>query len=164
MHLLSQPPPPFACAERCTDEKMHLCGDSVRLGLRALLCLVLFEASTHSRSNCPPSLLSLSRLLFRLFRCVKALDRGSAKLCILSKDCDHDEYQKLIKALCREANVDLIVTEQETKLGEWCGLAKLNADGTVRKAVRCSVAVVTDFGEDSAALDRVLKYVESQRA
>ena len=36
------------------------------------------------------------------------------------------------------------------------------ADGTVRKAVRCSVAVVTDFGEDSAALSVVLNYVKSQ--
>lgn len=92
------------------------------------------------------------------------MDRGSAKLCILSKDCDNVEYQKLIKALCQENNVHLIMADHGTDIGEWCGLAKLNGDGTVRKAVRCSVAVVTDFGEESAALDVVLSYVKSQSA
>lgn len=97
-------------------------------------------------------------------RCAKSLDRGSAKLCILSKDCDNAEYKKLIQALCAENSVHLIMADHGTEIGEWCGLAKLNADGTVRKAVRCSVAVVTDFGEESAALDVVLKYVKSQNA
>jgi small subunit ribosomal protein S12e len=99
-----------------------------------------------------------------LSRCAKALDRGSAKLCILSKDCDNTEYKKLVQALCAENSVHLIMADHGTKIGEWCGLAKLNADGTVRKAVRSSVAVVTDFGEESVALDVVLKYVKSQTA
>jgi small subunit ribosomal protein S12e len=50
-----------------------------------------------------------------------------------------------------------------TELGEWVGLAKLATDGTVRKSVRCSVAVVTDYGEESAALSVVQKYVASQQ-
>lgn len=99
-----------------------------------------------------------------IHECAKALDRGSAKLCILSKDCDNSEYQKLIQALCKENSVHLIMADHGVEIGEWCGLAKLNADGTVRKAVRCSVAVVTDFGEDSPALDVVLNYVKSQSA
>lgn len=61
-----------------------------------------------------------------------------------------------------ESKVDLIMADHGTEIGEWVGLAKLNADGQVRKAVRCSVAVVTDFGEDSPALDVVLNYVKSQ--
>lgn len=56
----------------------------------------------------------------------------------------------------------MIMADHGTEIGEWVGLAKLNADGTVKKAVRCSVAVVTDYGEDSPALDVVLNYVKSQ--
>ena len=94
-------------------------------------------------------------------RCVKALDRGVGRLCILSKDCDNDEFVKLIQALCTEGNVPLIMADEGKLLGEWVGLAKLNAEGNVRKAVRCSVAVVTNFGESSHALDIVLKYVKT---
>ena len=97
-----------------------------------------------------------------LLRSAKALDRGSARLCILSKDCDNKEYQKLIQALCTEGDVPLIMADHGTEIGEWVGLAKLNADGTVRKAVRCSVAVVTDFGEETPALSVVLEYVKNQ--
>jgi small subunit ribosomal protein S12e len=56
------------------------------------------------------------------------------------------------------------MADEGKKLGEWVGLAKLTADGTVRKAVRCSVAVVTEFGEDTHALSVVLKYVKSSQA
>lgn len=94
---------------------------------------------------------------------MKALDRGAGRLCILSKDCDNDEFTKLIQALCTEGNVPLIMADEGKKLGEWVGLAKINADGTVRKAVRCSVAVVTEFGESSHALDVVLKYVKANQ-
>lgn len=92
------------------------------------------------------------------------MDRGAARLCILSNDCDNAEYKKLIQALCAESGVHLIMADHGTQIGEWVGLAKLNADGTVRKAVRCSVAVVTDFGEESKALTQVLEYVQSQNA
>ena len=97
-----------------------------------------------------------------LHESTKALDRGVGQLCILAEDCDNEEYSALIKALCAESNVYLIMADKGTELGEWVGLAKLNEDGTVRKAVRCSVAVVTDFGEESAALQVVLNYVKSQ--
>jgi len=96
-----------------------------------------------------------------LHECAKALDRQQARLCILAKDCQNEEYQKLVQALCAEGSVHLIMADEGKELGEWVGLAKLNEDGTVRKAVRCSVAVITDFGEDSAALNVVLSYVKS---
>lgn len=96
-------------------------------------------------------------------RCAKALDRGEAFLCILAKDCDNDEYTKLVKALCAEGSVPLIMADSGVEIGEWCGLAKYDDEGNVRKAVRCSVAVVTDVGERTPALNTVMKYVESQK-
>ena len=95
-------------------------------------------------------------------RCAKALDRGSARLCILARDCDNAEYTKLVQALCAENNVPLVMADEGKELGAWVGLAKLAEDLTVRKSVRCSVAVVTDFGEETPALTVVLNYIKSQ--
>lgn len=95
-------------------------------------------------------------------RCAKALDRGSARLCILARDCDNDEYTRLVQALCAENNVPLVMADEGKELGAWVGLAKLAEDLTVRKSVRCSVAVVTDFGEETPALTVVLNYIKSQ--
>jgi len=99
-----------------------------------------------------------------LHECAKELDRGTARLCILAKDCDNAEYKKLIQALCTEGSVPLILSEKGTELGEWVGLAKLNTDGSVRKVKRTSVAVITDFGEESPELNVVLNYVASEQA
>ena len=54
--------------------------------------------------------------------------------------------------------------DSNMKLGEWAGLCKLDKDGKARKVVKCSSAVVRDWGKESPALDIVKEYIKSQKA
>merc|ERR1712118_131138 len=62
----------------------------------------------------------------------KAIERGDAQLTVLAEDCNNADYKKLVEALCREHNID--------------------AEGNPKKVVKCSMAVVKDYGEDSEGL------------
>jgi small subunit ribosomal protein S12e len=93
-------------------------------------------------------------------RCAKALDRHSAKLCVLAKDVDSDEYKTLVTALCKEGNVPLLYIESREKLGELVGLAKVDREGQVKgKIQKCSVAVITDYGEESREYHKLQDYI-----
>ena len=95
-----------------------------------------------------------------LHEACKALDKGTAHLCCLAKNCDQAEYAKLVKALCDHHGTKLIEVKSREALGEWTGLCRVNAEGVVGKVVKCSCAVVTDYGEETPALTSLLKYLE----
>merc|ERR1711935_878949 len=77
------------------------------------------------------------------------LDKREALMCVLAESTDEKNIIKLVEALCREHNINLIKIDDAKKLGEWVGLCKIDKEGTAR----CSCAVVHDFGRESQALD-----------
>merc|ERR1711924_38986 len=47
----------------------------------------------------------------------KALDSRTAKLCCLAKDCANAEYSNLVRALCDEGGVSLVMVDEGAQLG-----------------------------------------------
>ncbi|KAI9266433.1 50S ribosomal protein L30e-like protein [Phascolomyces articulosus] len=97
-----------------------------------------------------------------LKQAVKALDRRQAHLAVLNESCTEGEYVKLVEALCAEHNINLIKVSDPKKLGEWAGQCKIDRDGNARKVVACSCVAVTDFGEESEAMNVLLDYFKSR--
>lgn len=84
---------------------------------------------------------------------VKKLDKREALMCVLAESTDEKNIVKLVEALCREHGINLIKIDDAKKLGEWTGLCKIDKEGQARKVVRCSCAIVHNFGQESQALD-----------
>jgi small subunit ribosomal protein S12e len=97
-----------------------------------------------------------------LHEAARAIEKGEAQLCILAEDCNQPDYKKLIEALCAEHNVNLITIPENKQLGEWAGLCKLDAEGTPRKVVGCSCAVVTDYGDETEGLAVLQDYLKGR--
>eukprot|EP00775_Hariotina_reticulata_P011266 gene11266-11416_t len=97
-----------------------------------------------------------------LHEAARAIERGEAQLCILAEDCNQPDYKKLIEALCGEHNVNLISVPENKQLGEWAGLCKLDSEGTARKVVGCSCAVITDYGEETEGLALLQDYLKGR--
>jgi small subunit ribosomal protein S12e len=84
---------------------------------------------------------------------VKALESGRAKLVFLASSCNEDSYKKLIQALSKEKSVPVVEVADNKTLGEWAGLCKIDKDGAPRKVVGASCVAVTDFAEETLALN-----------
>lgn len=59
-----------------------------------------------------------------LHEAVRALESGKALLCVLADSLDQPDYERLIKALCTEKNVNLLSVSEKTQLGEWAGVSQ----------------------------------------
>merc|ERR1712065_72578 len=92
-----------------------------------------------------------------LRECARVLDKRRVHLCVLADNCSEPAYKKLVEALCTEHGINLMKVPDNTELGEWAGLCKIDAEGNARKVVSCSCVCVTDYGEQSEALDFLLK-------
>ena len=88
--------------------------------------------------------------------------RRPARPCWGTEDCNNADYKKLVEALCREHNIDLIQVPKNTQLGEWAGLCKIDAEGNPKKVVKCSMAVVKDYGEDSEGLTILMEHLKNK--
>merc|ERR1711907_881808 len=95
--------------------------------------------------------------------CARVLDKRRVHLCVLADNCSEPAYKKLIEALCTEHGINLMRVEDNTELGEWVGLCKIDAEGNARKVVACSCVCITEYGEQSEALNYLMKELESQK-
>ena len=86
-----------------------------------------------------------------------------AALCVLAKDVDDQDYQKLIRALSKDRNVPLLEVDSKTDLGQWSGLCKYDQTETARKIRPCGVLVITVYPADQqAAVEIIQQHLESQ--
>eukprot|EP00013_Stygamoeba_regulata_P002344 CAMPEP_0177629770 /NCGR_PEP_ID=MMETSP0447-20121125/845_1 /TAXON_ID=0 /ORGANISM="Stygamoeba regulata, Strain BSH-02190019" /LENGTH=145 /DNA_ID=CAMNT_0019131113 /DNA_START=142 /DNA_END=579 /DNA_ORIENTATION=- len=97
-----------------------------------------------------------------LRECVKALDKRQAHLCFLAENCEEAGYTNLIKALCKEHNINYLTVPDRKQLGEWAGLCKIDKEGNARKVVACNCVVVKDFGAESEALSFLLELIKTK--
>ena len=94
-----------------------------------------------------------------LYESVKALDKGTAHVAVLSANCNEPAYKKLITALCKQNNIALIELPDNKIIGEMAGLVRLKPDGGVAKHIGCSCIVVKQWGVESEARTAVLEYI-----
>lgn len=90
--------------------------------------------------------------------CIKTMETGKARLCVLAESCDEKEYVRLVEALCTEHGISLIKVPDAKQLGEWAGLCKIDKNGDAQKVVACSCAVIREYGNESEHLSVLLDY------
>eukprot|EP00331_Platyophrya_macrostoma_P028184 CAMPEP_0176434548 /NCGR_PEP_ID=MMETSP0127-20121128/16750_1 /TAXON_ID=938130 /ORGANISM="Platyophrya macrostoma, Strain WH" /LENGTH=138 /DNA_ID=CAMNT_0017817321 /DNA_START=30 /DNA_END=446 /DNA_ORIENTATION=+ len=104
--------------------------------------------------------LEVNGLIRGLSEVARSLDRRVAHLCVLAEDCDDEGYKKLITALCKQNNIDLVEVPEKAILAEWAGLQKFDAAGNAKKTFKCSCVAIRDFGERTKALELLLSNLQ----
>ena len=106
--------------------------------------------------------LTLDGLAHGIDEAAKTLDKRQAHLCVLASNCDEPVYVKSVEALCAEHQINLIKADDSKKLGERVSLCKIDTEGKPC-VVRCSYAVVKDYGKESQAKDVVEEYFKCKK-
>lgn len=75
-------------------------------------------------------------------------------------DCEEQELVALVRALCDQNGINLVMVGNRKLLGEWAGQCKVDRFGFSRKIVGCSVAVIINWGEDSESMRYLLGQFE----
>lgn len=96
-----------------------------------------------------------------LHEVAKALDAKKAQVCFLAESCSEAAYKKLVQGLCKEHGIPLIDVLDSKELGQWAGLCKADKEGVPRKVVGASCVCVTDFGEESEALNYLQNHIKT---
>lgn len=91
-----------------------------------------------------------------LNECVRALETGKAKLCIMASDVDNDKYRTVVSWLCQEKRVKIVEAPSREELGKWLGFFKLNEEGEEAKIVKTSCIIIKSFNEGSAAAEALM--------
>ena|ERR1712146_269777 len=85
------------------------------------------------------------------------LDNHTGKLCLLAEDCDKEEYKNLVVALCEEGGCQLQKIDTREELGDIVGLGKACSE---IKPVKCTCAVITNYGKDTEALGKLKSMID----
>jgi len=96
-----------------------------------------------------------------LHESAKVLDKREALFCLYAEECDEENYEKLIRALCKSHEIPIFKIATKAELGELVGQCKYDKEGQARKIVGCSTAVVTQWGRgNEEARNVVLDYLK----
>ncbi|EDR27559.1 40S ribosomal protein S12, putative [Entamoeba dispar SAW760] len=74
-------------------------------------------------------------------QCLKVIEAKKALYCFIAEDCDNDKYTGLLKAICKEQGVKIVMVPQKIQLGEWTNQCKIR-DGAAVRIAKCSCATV----------------------
>lgn len=94
----------------------------------------------------------------------KSADGKRVRVCFLALSCNETGYSNLVKALCKASNVPLVEVPDAKDLGQWAGLCKIDKEGQPRKVIGAGCVAITDYGEESAALDFLRSHISSKAA
>jgi len=72
----------------------------------------------------------------------KAIENQKAAFVVLAESCDDQKYTDCVKALCDDKQIPRINVADGKKLGEWCGLCRMDSEQKIVKVVKCSSCAI----------------------